>query len=642
MASEQERGQRCGCEGVERNPRTEALRRFRFGSLGLVFLFVVALLLLVSIVGERFGVLEGFVARVPWWLAVALVGLGGYPIFRGLYLNLRHRRITAHAIMTIGMVAALAAREYPTAIIIVFFMRAGEFLESFTIRKSRDAIKKLIAQAPRTARVKRDGAEREVAIEELQVNDRVLIRPGEKIPVDGQVLAGTSSVNQAPITGESLPVPKSPGDSVFAATVNGAGVLEVTTTKVGRDTTYGRIIRLVEEAEASKAPVQRFADKFSAYFVPLVLGAAALTYLTTGQVMNAVAVLVVACACAIAIATPMAVSAAVGSGARSGILIKGGAYLELLAKVDTLVVDKTGTLTFGRPEVVQVIPFGNRNEKEVLELAAALERYSEHPLAGAVVRAAGGNGAGPVEDLRVVAGKGIGGNVNGSRVAVGSLRYMEEAGLTMPPEMLTCAESAETEGQTSIAVAIDGQAVGLITAADTLRPEVDRVFDEVRRLGIKRIMMLTGDNERVARAIANRLGIEYKAELLPEDKIAIVRELRSEGARVAMVGDGINDAPALAAADVGIAMGAAGTDVAIEAADIALMTDDWKQIPAAIRLSRRTFGTIKQNLLFTAIYNAVGIGLAWAGVIPPVVAAAAQSFPDVAILLNSSRLLRRT
>jgi len=460
--------------------------------------------------------------------------------------------------------------------------------------------------------------------------------------VDGQVLAGTSSVNQAPITGESLPVPKSPGDSVFAATVNGAGVLEVTTTKVGRDTTYGRIIRLVEEAEASKAPVQRFADKFSAYFVPLVLGAAALTYLTTGQVMNAVAVLVVACACAIAIATPMAVSAAVGSGARSGILIKGGAYLELLAKVDTLVVDKTGTLTFGRPEVVQVIPFGNRNEKEVLELAAALERYSEHPLAGAVVRAAGGNGTGPVEDLWVVAGKGIGANVNGARVAVGSLRYMEEAGLTMPPEMLTCAESAETEGQTSIAVAIDGQAVGLITAADTLRPEVDRVFDEVRRLGIKRIMMLTGDNERVARAIANRLGIEYKAELLPEDKIAIVRQLRSEGARVAMVGDGINDAPALAAADVGIAMGAAGTDVAIEAADIALMTDDWKQIPAAIRLSRRTFGTIKQNLLFTAIYNAVGIGLAWAGVIPPVVAAAAQSFPDVAILLNSSRLLRRT
>ncbi|HEY4684341.1 MAG TPA: cation-translocating P-type ATPase [Candidatus Acidoferrales bacterium] len=642
MASEQERGQRCGCEGVERNPRTEALRRFRFGSLGLVFLSVVALLLLVSIVGERFGVLEGFVARVPWWLAVALVGLGGYPIFRGLYLNLRHRRITAHAIMTIGMVAALAAREYPTAIIIVFFMRAGEFLESFTIRKSRDAIKKLIAQAPRTARVKRDGAEREVAIEELQVNDRVLIRPGEKIPVDGQVLAGTSSVNQAPITGESLPVPKSPGDSVFAATVNGAGVLEVTTTKVGRDTTYGRIIRLVEEAEASKAPVQRFADKFSAYFVPLVLGAAALTYLTTGQVMNAVAVLVVACACAIAIATPMAVSAAVGSGARSGILIKGGAYLELLAKVDTLVVDKTGTLTFGRPEVVQVIPFGNRNEKEVLELAAALERYSEHPLAGAVVRAAGGNGAGPVEDLRVVAGKGIGGNVNGSRVAVGSLRYMEEAGLTMPPEMLTCAESAETEGQTSIVVAIDGQAVGLITAADTLRPGVGRVFDEVRRMGIKRIMMLTGDNERVARAIANQLGIEYKAELLPEDKIAIVRQLRSEGARVAMVGDGINDAPALAAADVGIAMGAAGTDVAIEAADIALMTDDWKQIPAAIRLARRTFGAIKQNLLFTAIYNAVGIALAWAGVIPPVVAAAAQSFPDVAILLNSSRLLRRT
>ncbi len=618
------------------------MRRFAFGSLGLVFVSVAAVLLLVSIVGERFGFLEGLVARVPWWVAVGVVGLGGYPIFRGLYVNLRKRRITAHAIMTIGMVAALAAREYSTAIIIVFFMRAGEFLESFTIRKSRDAIKKLIAQAPRTACVRRDGAEIEVSIEELRVNDVVLIRPGEKIPVDGAVLAGTSWVNQAPITGESLPVTKSPGDHVFAATINGAGILEVRTTRVGRDTTYGRIIRLVEEAEASKAPVQRFADKFSAYFVPMVLGAAILTYLTTGQVMNAVAVLVVACACAIAIATPMAVSAAVGSGARSGILIKGGAYLELLAKVDTLVVDKTGTLTFGQPEVVQVIPFGNRTEKEVLDLAAAVERYSEHPLAGAVVRAARGNGAGPAEELLVVPGKGIAAKVNGSHVAVGSLRYMEEAHLLMPREMLARAGSAEAEGQTTVAVAIDGQAAGLITAADTLRPEVGPVFDEVRQLGIKRILILTGDKEGVARAVANKLGVEYKAELLPEDKIAIVRQLRTDGAKVVMVGDGINDAPALVAADVGIAMGAAGTDVAIEAADIALMRDDWRQIPAAIRLARKTFGTIKQNLLFTAIYNALGIALAWAGVIPPVVAAAAQSFPDVAILLNSSRLLRRT
>jgi Cd2+/Zn2+-exporting ATPase/Cu+-exporting ATPase len=544
--------------------------------------------------------------------------------------------------MTIGMVAALAAREYSTAILIVFFMRVGEFLESFTTGKSREAIRKLVEQAPKTARVRRDGIESEVAIEELKPDDVLVIRPGEKIPADGEVLVGNSWVNQAPITGESVPVAKRPGDHVFAATVNGAGVLEVRTAKVGRDTTYGRIIRLVEEAEASKAPVQRFADKFSAYFVPIVLGAAVLTYITTGRVMNAVAVLVVACACAIAIATPMAVSAAVGSGARSGILIKGGAYLELLAKVDTLLVDKTGTLTFGQPEVVEVVSFGNWKQEDVLSLAAAVERYSEHPLAGAVVRAAGAHGNASAENLRIVAGKGIEARVNSSSIAVGSLRYMAEAGFTVPPQMLLRADSAERQGQSSMAVVIDGQAAGLIVAADTLRPEVAQVFGEVRRLGIRRIEMLTGDNEAVARGVAGQLGIEYKAQLLPEDKIATVRQLRSDGATVAMVGDGINDAPALAAADVGIAMAAAGTDVAIEAADIALMTDDWKQIPAAIRLARRTFRTIKQNLFLTAIYNALGIALAWVGVIPPVVAAAAQSFPDVAILLNSSRLLRRT
>lgn len=627
---------RCTCGSPEPDARLGAAGRFRWGAMGLVFVSVAALLLLVSIVGERLGLLERAFSRIPAWVGVLLVVVGGYPIFLGLIRDLRGGRITAHAVMSLGLGGALAVGEYSTAVVIVFFMRAGEYIESFTVNRSRAAIRALTEAAPETATVRRGGQEQVIRATEVIAGDLMIVRPGQRIPADGVVVEGRAEVNQAPITGESNPVLKQPGDKVFAATINQLGYLEIRAQQVGSDSTFGRILHLVEQAQASKAPVQRLADRFSAYFIPVVLLAAGVTWLTTGQVMNAVAVLVVACACAIAIATPMAVAAAVGAGARGGILIKGGAYLEALARVDTLLVDKTGTLTFGTPVVTEVIPLNGRQPEEVLRLAAAVEHYSEHPLAKAIVAASADGDALPAaEEFEVVAGRGVAGRVEGRLVRVGTAEWV-----AAPASVECTLASLQQQGKTAVLVSIDRDVAGLVVAADRARPEIQEAFRQLRQLGIERIIMVTGDNERTAGALAGSLGIDFVAEALPQEKIELVKKLQSRGHRVAMVGDGINDAPALVAADVGIAMGAAGTAAAIEAADIALMRDDWTQVPVAVRLARRTFLVIKQNLWFTAAYNTIGIALAWVGILPPIVAAAAQSFPDVAILLNSSRLLR--
>jgi len=636
MASERSQNVSCAGGTVEPTPRNEVLRRFRFGALTLVFLSVAAILLLVSIVGERVGLLEKAFTPVPGWLSFLLVIVGGYPMFRGLARDLRRGRITAHAVMALGLGAALAVGEYSTAVVIVFFMRAGEYIESFTVNRSRAAIRALTEAAPETATVRRSGQEHVVRATDVTPGDLVIVRPGQRIPVDGVVVEGRAEVNQAPITGESNPVAKQAGDHVFAATINQLGYLEIRAEQVGSDTTFGRILHLVEEAQASKAPVQRVADRFSAYFIPFVLAAAGLTWLTTGKAMNAVAVLVVACACAIAIATPMAVAAAVGAGARRGILIKGGAYLEALARVDTLLVDKTGTLTFGTPEVTDVVPLNGWSREGVLQVAAALERYSEHPLARAIVASARNNDGLPdAAEFQVVAGRGVAGRVEGGLVRVGTADWVGA-----PPAAVKAAAALQEQGKTAVFVSVDSEAAGLVGTADRVRSDVAEAFRQLRQLDIRRIIMVTGDTQRVATSVAHSFGIEFVAEALPADKMNLLQKLQHEGRRVAMVGDGINDAPALAAADVGIAMGAAGTAAAIEAADVALMTEDWMQVPAAVRLARRTFRTIKQNLFLTAAYNAVGIALASVGVLPPIAAAAAQSLPDVAILLNSSRLLR--
>jgi Cu+-exporting ATPase len=610
--------------------------------LGWGFVSVVALVALVGIAGERLGLVEALTDRIPWWVALAAVLAGGYPIFRNVGRALRNRSVTSHALMTLGIVGAIAISQYAAAAVIVFFMRLADFLEGYTTERARQAIKELLKLAPDRARVERDGREVEIPPEQVTPGEVVVIKPGERIPVDGTVLEGRASVDQASITGEFVPVEKQPGDAVFAATICERGALRLRTERVGRDTTFGQIVRLVEEAEASKAPVQRFADRFTAYYIPVVVVAAVLTYLIGGSATAAVATVLVACSCAIAMATPVTVLAAVGRAARQGIIVKGGRYLETLAKVDTIVMDKTGTLTIGRPEVTDVLPLDGGSEGELLALAASVERRSEHPLAAGILRAAERRGLAPSEpmEFEVYPGEGVLASVDGARALCGTEQLMARGQIDVPATALARVQALAAEGKSVVLVALGNRLLGLIALADTLRSEVPGALDALRALGIRRMLLLSGDRRQVAAAMAERLGVDFEAEVLPEQKIRMVARLQQTGHVVAMVGDGINDAPALAQADVGIAMGAAGTDAAIEAAHVALMQDDWRVVPEAIQIGRRAFRTIKQNLWFTAAYNLVGILLAATGWLPPIAAAAAQSLPDVVVMLNSSRLLR--
>jgi len=609
------------------------------------FVAVVALLAMAELVLERLGLFHMAMPRLPEpaaFVALAAVLVGGYPIFRRALLGLRARQINSDLLMSVAIGAALAISQFMAAAMVVFFMLIAHALEQFTVRRSRRAIESVVALAPSTARVVRGEGEVEVPIEELRPGDTVIVRPGERIPVDGEVVSGRSVVNQAPITGESLPVEKLPGESVFAGSMNQLGALQLRATKVGPDSTLGRIIALVEQAEAAKAPVQRFADRYSTYFLPIVLAASALTYLITGQPIPSIAVLIVACPCAVAVATPLAVVAGVGNAAGRGLMIKGGLHLETLARVDTLVMDKTGTITFGRPKVVRLAALDGR-EDALLGLAASLERLSEHPVADAIVAEARARGLSlrEAENFEALPGRGLSGKIDGKAVLVGNARAVSDRGLAIAQQLSLAGNEAERAGETAFYVADDSSVVGLIGVADTLRDEVPRSFEELRALGINRLILLTGDNARVASALASRLGIEeWHADMLPEDKIEQIRRLQMAGRKIAMVGDGINDAPALAQADVGIAMGAAGSEAALEAADIALMRDDWLQVPQVIRLARRSFRTIKQNLAFGVLFNIFGVGLASVGILTPVLAAAAQSLPDVLVFFNSSRLLR--
>ncbi len=616
-----------------------------FALLRLLFVGFVSLIALLEIAGESLGLLHGVEELVPWPLALAVVVIGGYPIFRGAFLGLRQHRINTDAVMSVGILAAAAIGEFIGAALIVFFVMTAHFLEDKTTGRARRAIAELAALQPKTARVKRAAGEEEVAVTSLSPGEVVLVREGEQIPIDGCVVAGRASVNQAPITGESLPVEKNPGDEVFAATVSERGYLEVSVQRVGGATTLGRIMHLVEEAEAQKSPVQRFADRFSAAFLPLVLTLAALTLLFSHHLVAAIAVLVAACPCAVGLATPLSVVAAVGAGARRGLLIKGGLALETLAKVDTLVVDKTGTLTSGRPQITEMVSFGEIDQDTILAMAAALEQRASHPLASAVLLEAERRGllTPELEAIEVLPSRGLIGQLAGHRWILGSRRLLEEQGITLRADQERWIATLEQEGQTVLLLARSGRVVGALAVADPIRAEAASALAEVRRLGIRRVVLLTGDNERVATAIAQAAGIsEVEANLLPQDKIATVKRLQAEGRRVLMIGDGINDAPALTQANVGIAMGGIGTAVAQEAAEVSLLRDDWMAVPEAIRLGRRTYRTIRQNIFFGIGFTMLVMGLASVSIIGPILAAASQSVPDVAVALNASRLLRRS
>jgi Cu+-exporting ATPase len=545
---------------------------------------------------------------------------------------------------------------FEAAAVIVTLVLLGQVMELRAREGTGKAIRALLDMAAKTARVMRDdGSEEEIPLEDVQVGDRLRVRPGDKVPVDGVVLDGRSSIDESMISGEPVPVEKTEGDPVTGATINGTGSLVMEATRVGSDTMLAQIVEMVSNAQRSRAPIQKYADKVAGYFVPAVIGIAALSFIAWAiwgpapalsyALISAVAVLIIACPCALGLATPMSIMTATGRGAQAGVLIKNAEALERFEKVDTLIVDKTGTLTMGKPRLVDVLPQPGHDEAEVLRLAASLERGSEHPLAEAIVRGAEERDVKMDEarDFEAVTGKGVKGVVDGKAVALGNLAMIRELGLEAD-ELTAKANARRDEGETVMFVVLDGDIAGLVAVADPVKETTPAAIQDLHELGF-RVIMATGDNERTAKAIGARLGIdEIRADVLPEDKARIIKELQAEGHKVAMAGDGVNDAPALAQADVGIAMGT-GADVAIESAGITLVKGNLDGIVRARRLARATMRNIRQNLFFALIYNASGVPVA-AGVlfpffgilISPMFAAFAMSASSISVVLNSLRL----
>ncbi len=578
-------------------------------------------------------------------VALAAAVIGGFPIVVGAIRGLLSREINVDELVSIAIVASLLGGEYLAAAIVAWIMLIGALLEDLTAAAAKDSIRQLIDLSPKVATVRRGSREETVPVQEVTVGDLVLVRSGEQIPVDGSVVSGHSSVNEASITGESRPADKREGDLVHAGTMNELGALEIETTSVGEDTTLGRIIQLVREADSHTAPIQRLADKYATWFTPAVLAIAVAVVLLSGDVRRGITVLIIACPCAFVLATPTAVVAGIGRAASRGILVKGGKYLEALGTVNAVVFDKTGTLTLGKARVTDVVSVSDLSEEDLLSLAVCAEKFSEHPLGEAILEegARRGIAAPDPSEFRVLPGRGLLASVDGNQITLGNRYLLEEQKIELAPEANPIVDRLEREGKSVLFIGVDGQVSGLVGVADATREHAYSAVQMLRDLGIHKLVMLTGDVDHIAAEIAEDIGLqEYFAELLPEQKVQHVRELEESGYSTAMVGDGINDAPALATASVGIAMGKAGTDVAIETADIALMTDDLTKIPEAIFLSRQVLRVIKQNVwLFGVFLNLGGIIIASAGRIAPIEAAFLHNIGSVAVVLNSARLAFR-
>jgi Cd2+/Zn2+-exporting ATPase/Cu+-exporting ATPase len=571
--------------------------------------------------------------------AVSIIGvagllIGGWPILKEAIENVVERRMTMELSMTIAIAAAAVIGEFFTALVITLFVLVAEVLEGLTVGRGRKAIRDLLEFLPREVSVRRAGSIRSVAPEELSVGDAILVAPGGRIPVDGTVRSGHSFVDESRLTGESMPVEKVAGTRVLAGSINQSGALEIAAERIGRDTSYGKIIETVERAEKSRAPVQRLADRMAGYLVYFALGAACFTFATTRDIYSTISVIIVAGACGIAAGTPLAILGGIGRSARLGAIIKGGVHLEMLGRVDTVVLDKTGTLTFGRPAVTQVTPVAGVSSDALLQIAAAAELRSEHLLGKAIVahaRAKGLNIAEPA-NFAYTPGRGIATTIADAAILVGNATWMADNGISLP----TVSHDAGAGSQ--IFVARKGRLLGSIVVADTIRAEAKRAIDALHRMGI-RTVLLTGDVQRVAAAVGAALGIrDIEAGLLPEEKLTRIRSLVAAKGVVAMIGDGVNDAPALTEAHVGVAMGS-GTDVAQESADVVLLGNDLERFVDTLAVARRTRGIIWQNFAGTIGIDTLGIVLAGFGFLNPLLAAAIHVGSELAFILNAARLL---
>ena len=573
------------------------------------------------------------------WVAIILCGV---PILLEAVIGLVTAfDIKADVLVSLALIASVCIGQDFAAGEVAFIMQLGGLLEELTVARARAGIEKLVHLTPRTARVLRSGGEETVPAEQVRVGDRVRVLPGESVPVDGVIVAGQSSINQAVMTGESLPVDKTVGDTVSSGTVNQFGAFEMEATKVGEDSSIQRMIRLVQSADAGKAKIVGLADRWATWIVVIALSAAALTWLITGQIIRAVTILVVFCPCALVLATPTAIMAAIGNATKHGFLVREGDALERLAKAKIIAFDKTGTLTYGTPEVVAVVSVSEACGKdELYRLAASAEQLSEHPLGKAIVRCCrrDGGALAEVRDFRMIPGRGVRAQVEGKTVLAGSPELLREQGA--PMEMPAAADTYLQQGCTVTYVAVDGEFAGFLALSDTLRQESAATITELSRLGVRPVL-LTGDHENAARTIAGKLGIrELQANCLPEDKLTAIGDYQAQGLPVCMIGDGVNDAPALKRADVGIAMGGVGSDIAVDAADIALVDDEVKELPHLIALSHRMMTTIKLNMSFSMALNFVAIVLAIIGTLNPVVGALIHNTGSVLVITNSAFLLK--
>jgi Cd2+/Zn2+-exporting ATPase len=580
----------------------------------------------------------------------AAIIVGGYPTARKAWAAVRNLTPDMNLLMAVAVVGAVSLGEWTEAVAVVFLFSLAKLLQNSTLERARRVVRSLLDLSPKEATVRRAAGEITVPVGQVRLGETIVIRPGSKIPLDGEVIEGASPVNQAPITGESMPVEKGPADMVFAGSINGRSSLLVRVTHLAEDTTLARIFRLVEEAQAHKAPTQAFVERFARYYTPIVISAALVVMaappLIWGQpfaswLYRALVFLVISCPCALVISTPVAIVSGLARSARTGVLIKAGVHLENLAMIRAFAFDKTGTLTQGQPAVTRVVPLDGRTAREVLGVAAAVERRSEHHLAQAILARAAQDGielSQEIKDCEAIPGKGIKAGVNGLTCYVGSYQMFTDLGLCQP-ELCAQAEALEGESQTVVVVGSSQGVMGLIVIEDGLRPEALEAVTRLRQAGIAKLVMLTGDNSRVALKVAKALNLDdYVADLMPADKVGAIKKLLDQEERVAMVGDGVNDAPALAAATLGIAMGAAGSDAAIEAADIALMADDLGKLPPAILLSRRVRRIIKVNIFFALATKGIFLLLATLGLATLWMAVFADTGTSIMVILNGLRL----